>query len=94
LGTNGTGNPILIWLLVAVAASVALAVVGLRLRRSGMLARPVPALAWAVLTILPLFGAGFAMRAEHVEDEVSGDTQSGRNADNVRSAPGPLANHQ
>jgi hypothetical protein len=94
LGTGGPENPILIWLLVAVAASVVLAVVGLRLRKNGMLRTPVPALGWAVLTILPLFGAGFAMRAEHVEDEVTGETQAGKNADNVRSAPGPMGNAQ
>jgi len=87
MGTNGPGNPILQVLLLCVAASVALAAIGFLLRRRGMLRTRGPALGWAVLTILPLFGAGFAMMTSHAVGEATGETRSGQNAPDVRSAP-------
>jgi hypothetical protein len=35
---------------------------------------------WAILTILPLFGAGFATMTTHVVEQATGETQSGVNA--------------
>ena len=87
MGTNGTGNPILIILFLCIATTVALAAIGFVLRGRGMLRARGPALAWAVLTILPLFGAGFAMFSTHVVEKVTGETKAGENADDVRSAP-------
>lgn len=58
MGTNGPGNPILWIVLALVAASVVLFVIGLLLRRSGTIASRGAALAWGILTILPLFGGG------------------------------------
>lgn len=87
MGTNGPGNPILQVLLLCVLASLALAALGFWLRRRGKLATQGAALGWAVLTILPLFGAGFAMFTTHVAEEATGVTEPGVNANNVRSAP-------
>lgn len=87
MGTNGTGNPVLIILLLCVAASLALAAIGFAMRRRGKLRAPGPALGWAVLTILPLFGAGFAMMTTHQVEQATGETRSGVNEENVRSAP-------
>jgi peptidoglycan biosynthesis protein MviN/MurJ (putative lipid II flippase) len=87
MGTNGPGNPILQVLLLCVIASVALAAIGFWLRGRGMLRQPVPALGWAILTILPLFGAGFAMFAKHGVEQATGETKAGVNAPDVKGAP-------
>lgn len=79
MGENGPGNPILGALVFWVAASLVLVIVGFVLRRRGMLRTRGPALAWAILCILPLFGAGFAMYAHHAVDEATGKTQPGKN---------------
>lgn len=87
MGTNSTNNPILITLLLCIGASILLAIIGFMLRRRGKLRAQGPALAWAVLTVLPLFGAGFAMFTKHEVEHAVGVTNSGENAENVRSAP-------
>lgn len=87
MGTNGPGNPILQVLLLCVFASVALAALGFFLRKRGMLRTRGPALGWAILSVLPLFGAGFAMMTSHTIADATGETQAGRNAPDVRSAP-------
>lgn len=87
MGTNATTNPILITLLLCIGASVLLAGIGLALHRRGKLRAQGPALAWAILTILPLFGAGFAMFGSHAAEEATGVTNSGENAEPSRSAP-------
>ena len=87
MGTNGPGNPILQVLLLCVAASLILAIVGFVLRRRGMLRARGPALGWAILTVLPLFGAGFAMFTKHQVELATGETPVGKNAPDVRSAP-------
>lgn len=87
MGTNATNNPILIILLLCIGASILLAVIGFVLRRRGKLRAQGPALAWAVLTVLPLFGAGAAMFGKHGIEQATGVTNSGENADDVRSAP-------
>lgn len=87
MGTNGPGNPILQVLLVCVFASVALAALGFWLHRRGKLSAKGPALFWAILTITPLFGAGFVMFTRHTVDKVTGETQKGVNEPPVKSAP-------
>ena len=87
MGTNGPGNPILQVLLVCVLASVALAAIGIWLHRSGKLSAKGPALGWAVLTILPLFGAGFIMMTKHQVEMATGDTKPGVNEPPAKSAP-------
>jgi hypothetical protein len=87
MGSGGPGNPILQVLLLCVLASVALAAVGFFLRSRGMLRAKGPALGWAILTILPLFGAGFAMMTSHAVADATGETRAGQNAPDVRSAP-------
>jgi len=87
MGSNGPGNPILQVLLLCVAASLVLAAIGFLLRRRGMLRTRGPALGWAILTILPLFGAGFAMMTSHVVADATGETRSGQNAPDVQGAP-------
>jgi uncharacterized membrane protein len=87
MGTNGPGNPIILYLFIAVAASVALAAIGYAMRKRGKLRQPGPALVWAIVTILPLFGAGALMFTKHAAEQVTGETKSGDNRENVRSAP-------
>lgn len=87
MGGDGPVNGIFVPLLLAIALSVALAAVGMVLHRRGKLTRPAVAFGWAVLTILPLFGAGAAMFTKHVADEATGKTQSGKSAYDSRGAP-------
>ncbi len=63
MGTNGPGNPIMWVVLALVAASVVLFVIGLLLHRGGALGSRGAALAWGILTILPLFGGGVLLFA-------------------------------
>ena len=76
---EGTSSPILGILLACVAASIFLAALGIWLKRSGRLTSRGAALAWAILTILPLFGAGFAMMTRHSVEIATGETRSGVN---------------
>lgn len=87
MGTNATTNPILITMLLCIGASVLLAAIGFALRRRGKLRAQGPALAWAILSVLPLFGAGAAMFTKHEVEHATGVTNSGENAENVKSAP-------
>lgn len=87
MGENGPGNPILGVLLACVAASIILAIIGFVLHRRGMLIARGPALGWAILIVLPLFGAGFAMFTKHGVDAATGTTQAGVNEPGVRGAP-------
>lgn len=87
MGQNGSGNPILGVLLACVAASVILAILGFVLRGRGYLVGRTPALVWAIITILPLFGAGFAMMTKHTVDEATGVTKPGVNEPGVKGAP-------
>lgn len=86
MGT-GADNGILVPLLLAVAATVVLAAIGFALKRRGKLRARGPALGWAVLTVLPLFGAGAAMFLKHTADEVTGKTQPGVSDYEARPAP-------
>ena len=87
MGGDGPVNGIFIPLLLAVALSVGLAALGMALHRRGKLKTPGIAFGWAVLTVLPLFGAGAAMFGKHTADEVTGKTQSGKSAYDSRGAP-------
>ena len=87
MGENGPGNPILGVLIACVVASVVLAALGFFLRGRGMLASRNAALVWAILVIVPLFGAGFAMMTKHGVDQATGKTRSGVNEPNVQGAP-------
>ena len=87
MGENGPGNPILGVLLACVAGSIILAIIGFVLHRRGMLRTRGPALGWAILTILPLFGAGFVLLTKHGIDAATGKTQADVNEPGVRDAP-------
>jgi peptidoglycan/LPS O-acetylase OafA/YrhL len=87
MGSDGPANGILLYLLIAVGLSVLLAIIGFVLHGRGHFTSRGPALAWAVLTILPLFGAGAAMFTKHAADEVTGKTQSGKSEYDSRGAP-------
>ena len=87
MGTNASINPILITTGLCIAASILLAIIGFVLRSRGKLRAQGPAVGWAVLTVLPLFGAGAAMFTKHEVEHAIGVTNSGDNAENVRSAP-------
>ncbi len=76
---EGTSSPILGILLACVAGSIFLAALGIWLKRTGKLTSSKAALAWAILTIVPLFGAGFAMMTKHSVEIANGETQSGVN---------------
>ena len=79
MGEN-TSTPIFTVLLMCVAASVALAAIGIWLNRSRRLTSSRAGLVWAILSILPLFGAGFAMMTTHVVEQATGVTKSGVNS--------------
>lgn len=87
MGGDGPANGIFVPLLVAVGLSVLLAVVGFVLHGRGYFVKRGPAMIWAILTLLPLFGAGAAMALKHTADEVTGKTQSGKSAYDSRGAP-------
>ena len=76
---SGPGNPILIPVLLLIALSVAMLVVGLALRRRGHLRSRGAALGWALLTIGPLFGGGLVFYVKHQADLASGKVRSGEN---------------
>jgi len=76
---ESTSSPILGILLACVAGSVLLAALGMWLKKTGKLTSRGAALAWAILTIVPLFGAGFAMMTKHSVEIATGETQSGVN---------------
>ncbi|HEX8553802.1 MAG TPA: hypothetical protein VF695_03755 [Sphingomonas sp.] len=73
----GTDNPILMVLLGCVIASLLLVAIGFWLKRSGKLTTRGAALGWAVLSVLPLFGAGAAMMTKHTAEAVTGETAPG-----------------
>ncbi|SFP99889.1 hypothetical protein [Sphingomonas rubra] len=76
---NGTGNDILVLLLLCVGGSIVLAALGIWLHRQRKLTSRGAALVWAIVTVLPLFGAGFLMMSKHVVEQATGETQSGVN---------------
>ena len=87
MGTNATINPILLTTGLCILASILLAVIGWVLHKRGKLSAKIPAMVWAVLTVLPLFGAGAAMFTKHEVEHAAGVTKSGENADDAASAP-------
>lgn len=87
MGGDGPVNGIFIPLLAAVALSALLVVLGFVLHRRGHFVRRGPAMAWAILAILPLFGAGAVMFTKHMVDEATGKTQSGKSEYDSRGAP-------
>lgn len=87
MGTNATVNPILINLFLCIGATLLLAVIGWVLHKRGKLSARGPAMIWAIVTILPLFGAGVIMFGKHEVEQATGATKSGVNADDVSSAP-------
>ncbi|GGB28603.1 hypothetical protein GCM10011380_17790 [Sphingomonas metalli] len=76
---EGTDSPILAVLLICVAGSVVLAAIGIWLHRTRRLTSRRAALVWAILTLVPLFGAGFAMMTRHTVDMATGETRAGVN---------------
>jgi hypothetical protein len=69
------GTPI--GLIVAlVAVCLVLLVIGLMLRRRGMLRSRGAALAWAILTIAPLFGSGAILYGKHQIERANGQENS------------------
>jgi len=80
---EGTNSPILGALLACVAASIALVVLGFWLRRTGRLTTRRAALLWAILSIVPLFGAGALMFGKHSVQMASGEHKSGKDSSPV-----------
>ena len=68
-------------LLALVVVSLILVGIGFALRRRGALRSRPAALGWAVLCIVPLFGAGLAMAVHHAVEDATGRTRSGVNGD-------------
>jgi len=66
-------------LLAYVAALIFLAALGIWLEGTVKLTSSKAALAWAIFTIVLLFGAGFAMMTKHSVEIANGETQSGVN---------------
>ena len=87
MGTNATINPILVNMLLCVGATLLLAIIGWVLHKRGKLSAKRPAMIWAIITVLPLFGAGAIMFGKHEIEHATGVTNSGENADDVSSAP-------
>jgi apolipoprotein N-acyltransferase len=74
MGTEAYGQPFAI-LFGLVALSLLLVIVGFVLRRRGGLASRGAALGWAILCVLPLFGAGAFMWTKHTVEMATGETQ-------------------
>ena len=75
-GTANTGMGIVLAL---VAATILLFVIGMVLRRRGSLRSRGASLAWAILTLLPLFGSGFYLWTKHQLEKSTGETREGVN---------------
>jgi hypothetical protein len=75
----GGDNPVFGIMYGLVGLTLVLLIIGAVLHRRGLLTSRPAALGWAVLTILPLFGAGFAMMTKHQVEQAQGVTQSGKN---------------
>ena len=84
---DGPGYGIFVPLFGAVALSALLAAIGFAMRKRGRLRTRGPALIWAILTVLPLFGAGAVMFTRHLADEVTGKTKPGVSDYRARPAP-------
>lgn len=78
MGSPRESGPFL-FIIILVVLSLLLVVAGFAMRRRGKLATPRAALGWAVLCILPLFGALAALTTSHLVQQATGETQSGRN---------------
>jgi hypothetical protein len=76
---SGSSNGVLGVLLLCVALTLLLVIVGFVLRRRGSLATSRAALGWAVLCLVPLFGAGVAMWGTHEERLATGADRPGVN---------------
>lgn len=72
-------NPVFGIMYGLVGLSLLLLVIGAILHKRGLLMSRPAALGWAILTILPLFGAGFAVMTKHQVEQAEGVTQSGKN---------------
>ncbi|MCD2325142.1 hypothetical protein LQ953_14060 [Sphingomonas sp. IC-56] len=75
-GTANTGMGVVLAL---VAATVLLFVIGMVLRKRGMLRSRGASLGWAILTLLPLFGSGFVLWTKHQVEKTTGETREGVN---------------
>lgn len=78
MGSDAEGRPFAIFFAL-LALSLLLVVVGFVLRGRGHLATRNAALGWAILSILPLFGAGAVFFAKHAVQEATGVTEPGVN---------------
>jgi hypothetical protein len=65
--------------LALVALTLVLFVLGMVLRRRGVLTTRGATLGWAILTLLPLFGSGFFLFTKHQVEYATGETRSGVN---------------
>jgi hypothetical protein len=70
-------------LFACLAASLLLVVIGFVLRRRGSLASRNAALGWAILCLIPLFGAGAALMIKHQVELATGVTEPGENEGKV-----------
>ena len=82
MGPDSQGKPFAI-LFACVAASLLLVVIGFVLHRRGALTNRITALVWAILCIVPLFGAGAVMFLRHQVQFATGETQSRHSEDKV-----------
>lgn len=87
MGSPSEGQPFAI-IIALVALTVALVVTGFVLRGRGVLAGRNAALGWAVLCILPLFGAGFLFFAKHAVERATGEDRPDVTSD---AGPAPAA---
>jgi hypothetical protein len=76
MGTDAEARPFAI-LFALVALSLVIVIGGFVLRGRGQLRTPRAALIWAVLCIVPLFGAGLLFFGKHVAEHATGVTQPG-----------------
>jgi hypothetical protein len=74
-------NPILGVLLACVAGTLVLAAITIWLAKSKRVTSRKALLGLTILSMVPLFGAAFAMMTTHVVEEATGQTQSGVNGD-------------
>ncbi|MFW2830862.1 hypothetical protein [Sphingomonas sp. ID0503] len=73
------------------ALSVILLLLGFRLRRRGALASRGAALGWAVLTILPVFGAAALFFGKHQVERATGEEQAGTYSSTPDNSAAPIA---
>lgn len=86
---EGTSSDVLVVVFGCIALSLLIVVIGFALHRRGHLKDRRAALIFAVLAIVPLFGAGIAMYLKHQVGMATGETRSGVNEPPSPANPQP-----